>query len=298
MSECEAVNAPPQDSQDNLVREDESALSCPDSRNDDFRSSAAMEELATLMLEMDIAEGGEPSFTMAPGKRQPALSDLEAERKMEPMRSDERIAIHLLPPELLIHLVDCFVTHFNPYHQFLDRQDVADLKRQGIDVDALDLRFRNAALLAVAACFSSIPEAKKLRSSYASLADGLAFRCIRERPNDIVVQGLTLLAWKELMFGAPSLAYNYIGMTPLPLFQCDDVTGLLRAVVTSHGDRADLTPWSSRYGSCKDSRRCHRGSSAVQTASAVILGLFFRRQVCPCTMIASLTVLLTHAVVA
>lgn len=252
----------------------ESTRSLAEDRRDDVRSSSAMGELATLMLEMDIAEKGEPSFTIAAGKRKSVsardevkTSTIEGEIGGEHSQSD--VTRHFLPPEILDHLVDCFTMHFNTFHQFLDINDVVELKSFGINVSTLDLRFRNAALLSVAACLSSMPEAKRTRSTYASLADGLALRCIKERPNDIVVQGLTLLAWKELMFGVPSLAYNYIGMNFFP--HSDMIVRLKRQ---SNGDWTNFTPGPPRHCSHEESRWFKRRASTLQAPYSVILGVF------------------------
>jgi hypothetical protein len=182
----------------------------------DSRSTSAMEELASLMLEMDIEEKGEPSFTIAAGKRiapetEYQHSQVEAivsngrEQETEPL-------VPQISKELLEHLVDCFVCHFNGFHQFLDGKDVEDLKMCGVEVNTIDCHFRNAALLAVAARFSTREDARQAGTAYSILAQGLPFHCIKHRPSDLVIQGLALLAWQELAFGVPSMAYNYICM--------------------------------------------------------------------------------------
>ena len=222
MAQCEDPGAAINDLTPAPVDIDAPSEPAPESRIGDARSSSAMEELASLMLEMDIEEKGEPSFTIAAGKRKSSARDThdghDGLSTNEGNNGSEFVEeVFQLRPEFLSHLVDCFVDHFNTFHQFLAPEDIADLKTRGATKCDLDFCFRNSALLAVAACFSTVPEAKEVRSSYASLADSLALRCIRERPNDVVVQGLALLAWKELMFGAPSLAYNYIGRESSPV---------------------------------------------------------------------------------
>ena len=176
----------------------------------DSRSTSAMEELASLMLEMDIEEKGEPSFTIAAGKRN---SSQIVDTTLSPQSLNkcmQALSIPLPAKELLDHLMDCFGREFNGFHQFLDCREADILREHGADVNGLDSQFRNAALLAVAACFSTREDAVHIGAEYASLAESLPLRCIKEQPSDIVVQGLTLLAWKELMFGIPSMAYNYI----------------------------------------------------------------------------------------
>lgn len=178
---------------------------------DDTRSNSAMDELASLMLEMDIEEKGEPSFTIAAGRRKSshtANRDFPAEGTSS-ARGWSSAKDVTVSAELLQHLVDCFVTHFNLFHQFLDCHEVADVRSHGLNVVELDRYFRNTALLAVAACFSDREDAKALGTVCAQL-ETLPLQCIKEFPSDLVVQGLVLLSWRELMFGTINLAYNYV----------------------------------------------------------------------------------------
>lgn len=175
-----------------------------------------MEELASLMLEMDIEEKGEPSFTIAAGKRMaPEIeyqhTPSEAVTNIDHASGTEQ-QIPKVSQELLEYLVDSFVCHFNGFHQFLDTADIKDLKICGINVDTIDCRFRNASLLAVAARFSNREDARQVGQAFSTLAQSLPLHCFKHRPSDLVVQGLALLAWQELMFGVPSMAYNYICM--------------------------------------------------------------------------------------
>lgn len=212
----------------------------------DSRSTSAMEELASLMLEMGIEEKGEPSFTIAAGKRMTPETDYqsspsEAVLSIHPDQGTQPL-VPQISQKLLEHLVNCFVCHFNTYHQFLDAQDIEHLRVHGVDVVAIDCRFRNTALLAVAARFSDREDAKQVGATYSVLAQGLPFHCIKHRPSDLVVQGLALLAWQELVFGIPSMAYNYICTMVLCSYenQC--------ANKSSHGHRTCTLPWLARNG--------------------------------------------------
>ncbi|KEF56696.1 uncharacterized protein A1O9_06885 [Exophiala aquamarina CBS 119918] len=205
----------------------------------DSRSTSAMEELASLMLEMGIEEKGEPSFTIAAGKRMPPETEhreppLEDVVSNHPERPTEP-PVPQVSQQLLEHLLDCFIGHFNGYHQFVDARDVERLKLQGVDAGAVDSRFRNAALLAVAARFSDRDDAKQIGATYSVLAQSLPFHSIKHRPSDLVVQGLALLAWQELVFGIPSMAYNYISMaTGHVLYLGLHVTGLMKSTEAMH----------------------------------------------------------------
>jgi hypothetical protein len=102
---------------------------------------------------------------------------------------------------------------FNAFHQVLDPDEAASITRQDPIAmkGPLDEKFRNSAIFSVGASLSSTIGATELDSQYASYAEGIVLRCIREQPSDLVVQGLSLLSWRELQLGNDSMAYNYIG---------------------------------------------------------------------------------------
>lgn len=172
-----------------------------------------MDELASLMLEMGIEEKGEPSFTIAAGRRRSSHAAPKGFHRMGRASEHHKRPMTAIDvsPELLRHLVDCFVTQFNPFHQFLEEQETEQITLKGTDVADLDLCFRNAALLAVGCCFSDREDAKAIRPVYMDVAASLPLLCIQQCPSELVVQGLALLSWHDLMFGTPSLAYNYVG---------------------------------------------------------------------------------------
>lgn len=177
-----------------------------------------MEDLASLMLTMDIEDRGEPSFMIPSAslrpldhvsptivlninQLQPAATELKTSRSADPQSIIRK------------ELIQDFTSNFNVFHQFLECDDPIyasiDEPKQG----GLDLQFRNNALYAAATHFSKVPNSLDLGSQYAEYAESIVLRCMREIPNDLVAQGLTLLAWRELMLGNDSMAYNYIGGT-------------------------------------------------------------------------------------
>lgn len=180
----------------------------------DPRSPVAMEELATLMLKMDVEDRGEPSFTITPGKSvtHPAHAERDALVSFSRTVENLRPAIDL-NFEDRDHLVQCFLGDFNPYHQFMSSEEAPGLVvpdiAEGNEIDAV---FRENALLAVATCFTPRPDLTEQGTVYAAAAESLVLRCIKDQPSDLVVQGLALLSWRELMFGSPAMAYNYIAM--------------------------------------------------------------------------------------
>jgi hypothetical protein len=174
------------------------------------RSHVAMEELASLMLTMDIEDKGEPSFTISSRKSTLAAHRDPGVDTKDSIESDP--GPFNVQSEIREQLLASF-EHFNAFHQVLDSDEAVSIIRQDPIVmkGPRDEKFRNSAILSVGASLSSIISAAELDSQYASYAEGIILQCIREQPSDLVVQGLSLLSWRELQLGNDSMAYNYIG---------------------------------------------------------------------------------------
>ncbi|GAB7356275.1 hypothetical protein MBLNU459_g7084t1 [Dothideomycetes sp. NU459] len=193
-----------------------------------------MEELASLMLGMTVEDKGEPSFALASG-RVPSPNGYVPDSLNEASMSfnSDAYATHNLARRDRQHLIKCFEDNFDKYHQFLDLTEVADLALEESEVQKrLDYQLRTYAIYAVAACFSPHDWLSRLGSHFSALAEDLVFRCIKDHPSDLVVQGLALLAWRELMLGAQSMAYNWIGELYI------SATGKLPRLMT-----LDMKPW-------------------------------------------------------
>lgn len=179
----------------------------------DIRSQVAMEDLASLMLTMNIEDRGEPSFMIPSAKLRSSDygGPVIAHNSHQSNAVTERV--RCADPQSIIRkeLVQDFTTKFNVFHQFLECDDPIHVSTENPKEGELDLQFRNHALFAAATHFSKVPNSLKLGSQYAMFAESIVLRCMRETPNDLVAQGLTLLAWRELMLGNDSMAYNYIG---------------------------------------------------------------------------------------
>lgn len=176
-------------------------------RSFESRSSQAMNELSSLMLQLDVADIGEPSFT---------LSSNKAREEIFPNLSKMKKNLDLYDGAVLStddqkQLVKCFADGFNRFHQFLDPHEAEGLILSIPDAEDSDLSFRNSALLAVAASYSDVPLLKDLQEHFFTQAESLVLHAIRKMPSDLVVQGLALLAWIELNRGSDSMAYNWIG---------------------------------------------------------------------------------------
>jgi hypothetical protein len=191
-----------------LSNHDSISTQLPTDHSNDARSHAAMEELASLMLTMDLEGQGEPSFTLPPGKSKVVFErDLPSKDDLLNRDSGFREA----PTQTREHLMDGFMQKFNIFHQFLDESDAKSIVQQLPCDEVGDDRFRNYALFSVGAHLSDDPEISALSSEFARSAESMVLQCLRQDSSDLVVQGLALLAWRELMLGNDSMAYNYIG---------------------------------------------------------------------------------------
>ncbi|KAI4853369.1 hypothetical protein E4T44_00877 [Aureobasidium sp. EXF-8845] len=169
------------------------------------RSSQAMNDLSSLMLQLDVADFGEPSFALTSNKAGEEISS-NVPRTAQNTEPAEAVVLSATEQK---QLVTCFAKKFNPFHQFLDYDEAETKALACVGADDIDLRFRNSALLAVAASCSDTPRLRNLEGHFYSLAGSLALRSISERPSDLVVQGLALLAWIDLKGGTDSKAYNW-----------------------------------------------------------------------------------------
>lgn len=192
----------------------------PNDHSTDARSHEAMEELASLMLTMDLEGQGEPSFTLPPGNSQVALKR-ELPSNLEPSKQVQGVhEAFTLTLETRRHLVGCFMQKFNIFHEFLDERDAKFIIQQQLSDDQLDSQFRNYALFAVGAHLSDDPDIFPLSSEFAGSAERMVLESIRQHSSDLIAQGLVLLAWRELVLGNNSMAYNYIGELPLTDDSC------------------------------------------------------------------------------
>ncbi|THY54543.1 hypothetical protein D6C98_04508 [Aureobasidium pullulans] len=172
------------------------------------RSSHAMNELSSLMLQLDVADIGEPSFTLSASKVPQTKISNSPDIKFDVEVHNEDCVTF----DDRHYLIECFSKTFNRFHQFLETDELVNMALSEPAVGDIDLTFRNNALYAVAASCSDITRIQNLEKSFKSRAEGLVFRCIKETPTDLVVQGLALLAWTELQSGCGSMAYNWIAM--------------------------------------------------------------------------------------
>lgn len=192
-------------------------------------SVAAVEELAFMTQAMKVEDFGEPSFTAVIPRtsRAATLTDYNLSHS---------------PKDIILlrdrnELIDCFFATFNKFHQVISEEEVQQISREEKGGE-LDQHFRNSALLAIGACYSSHSQAEYFKAHYRTLAEESILRCIKERPGHLVIQGLIMLAWIELMFGAQRMAYNYIGET---LFSRGPFTCCSNPILCSYGNRTGIS---------------------------------------------------------
>ncbi|KAL1791752.1 hypothetical protein ACET3X_009503 [Alternaria dauci] len=177
----------------------------------DQRSSIAMEELGLMMLRLGINDEGEPSFTITTG--QSSSSDSVAPQQEPHLVNstlDSRSPMHVLENlALRRHLVGCFYQHFNPFHQVLTPVDVLNLEAGDYTRWSPDEMLRNVAVLAVGSHFSDHSDALMIGEQCAEDAEKMTFHCLRRYASYILVQGFSLLAWRDLTFGRDSMSWNF-----------------------------------------------------------------------------------------
>ncbi|KAK6008273.1 hypothetical protein QM012_000176 [Aureobasidium pullulans] len=194
------------------------------------RSSQAMNELSSLMLQLDVADIGEPSFTLSSNKVREEIFP-NAVQTCQETAPYNGVVISTADQK---HLVKCFIDNFNRFHQFLDSQEAESMILYIPGTKDSDLSFRNSALLAVAASCCENTRLRDLEEHFFTQAESLVLRSIRTKPSDLVVQGLALLAWIELKRGNDSMAYNWIAMATGQVLHLGLHASALKSTLMTH----------------------------------------------------------------
>ncbi|KAL3421939.1 fungal specific transcription factor domain-containing protein [Phlyctema vagabunda] len=176
----------------------------------DQRSALAMEDLGLMMLRMGIEDGGEPSFTIATANRR-TRGSISRQKELQSIvsASDAKLNLQVLQDvELRHHLLYCFCRDFNPFHQVLVPEDIPRLEAGDYTLWTPDEQLRNIAAFAAGALFSDRVNAHEVGQQCAEHAENMILRCLKYDPSDLVVQGLSLLAWRDLSLGNDSMSWN------------------------------------------------------------------------------------------
>ncbi|KAG9907471.1 hypothetical protein KCU94_g3989, partial [Aureobasidium melanogenum] len=141
-----------------------------------------MNELSSLMLQLDVADIGEPSFTLSSNKAREEIfpNIFTIKQNLDSYNGAG------LSTDNQKQLVKCFAEQFNRFHQFLDPHEAESLILSIPDAKDSDMSFRNSALLAVAAFCSDVPLLNNLQEHFFTQAESLVLQSIREKPSDLV----------------------------------------------------------------------------------------------------------------
>ncbi|EPE27009.1 Zn2/Cys6 DNA-binding protein [Glarea lozoyensis ATCC 20868] len=184
----------------------------------DGRSQVAMEELASLMLSMDVNGQAEPSFMMTSSNKKTSRLGSESFNTGDFTQGVGSVRENNVPQDFILSLQDkqqlmyLFMENFNVFHQYLDLEDSVSVVNTDCNQERSDVCFRNYAIFSVGAYFSEAPELQHIGKICVSLAENMLLSCIRNNTSDLIVQGTSLLAWREITLGNDDMAYNFIAM--------------------------------------------------------------------------------------
>jgi hypothetical protein len=189
----------------------------------DGRSQIAMEELASLMLSMDVNGQAEPSFMMTSSNKKTSRGGNESLHTENFTQGIGTARENIVPQDFILSLQDkqqlmyLFMENFNVFHQYLDFEDSVSVVNTECNQISSDVCFRNYAIFSVGAYFSETPELQHIGKICASLAENMVLSCTRNNTSDLIVQGCSLLAWREITLGNDDMAYNFIGNSTLQI---------------------------------------------------------------------------------
>jgi hypothetical protein len=199
---------------------------------DNQRSQVAVDELGSLMLNLGIEDVGEPSFTI-PSHAFESLSFSKKSRLSDtapPFVSTSQ-ADCSTELEHIYHvssnhnfqedgILQSFLDHFNPFHQFVDQEEATYLNDVATTVDPsshrADSLFLTNAAQAIGAHFC-FPQDETQIDQYVTTAKALVMRSCRETPGAATIKGLSLLCWIAMVAGNDSEAWIYNGKSILTI---------------------------------------------------------------------------------
>lgn len=104
-------------------------------------------------------------------------------------------------------LCNLFMTQLNPIHQFIPPSTVLTPDDYPFKDTGLNVLYR--AIMAAGALFSNVEEEREAGTAFAGCVDNMAVRTCRQQPSVMVVQALSILAWRELSQEHNNLAWIY-----------------------------------------------------------------------------------------
>lgn len=181
----------------------------------DERSNEALQDLGNMVWKMNIGEGGEPALTGPSGNFcfpgvEVVQSPTAAQQVSVPATENRPdVSFHACANDNILkyHLANCFLDLLNPYHQFTQSQSLDMFDEYPNEPD--DLAFLHSSILAAGSCVSRRPGSRAAGNTFADYAENLALKACRSHPSLAVVQGLTILAWRELSEGRDNTGWIY-----------------------------------------------------------------------------------------
>jgi hypothetical protein len=176
-------------------------------------SSSAIDDLSSLVWRMNIGEKGDPTFIGPSGNFcVPSSADGFAARSEARCMPQTELG-HPIPDvcfDIAIknNLCSLFFSQLNPIHQFLPPS--IKLAPDLYPFSDLGWTVLHSAVLAAGALFSTVQKEREAGIEFSTCIDISAVQVCREQPSLLVVQALSIAAWRELSLENHSSASIYL----------------------------------------------------------------------------------------
>lgn len=186
--------------------------------------STAVDEVASMMWKINVADSGDVSFHGPSGNfcfpTPPSNSRQVKTVASVPMNSNVSFVTCAQDTTLKLYLLGLFTQYIKPPHQFVEAFALESVAL-GPDEDAAIILLRTA-IFAAASCLSDRPDAEQIGQSFSAYAESIALQCCRARPTLAVVQAFSILCWCGLSREDDNMAwmYNCRSFTSSLLVQC------------------------------------------------------------------------------
>lgn len=177
-------------------------------------SSSAIDDLSALVWRMNIGEKGKPTFIGPSGNFcVPSSADGFAVRSGARLMPQTDVG-HPIPDVcynlgVKSRLCSLFFSQLNPIHQFLPPSVKLAPELYPFN-DDLSRTILHSAIFAAGALFSTIEEEREAGTEFATCIDISAVQACRDQPSLVMVQALSIAAWRELSLEHNSSASIYI----------------------------------------------------------------------------------------
>ncbi|CZR63610.1 uncharacterized protein PAC_13507 [Phialocephala subalpina] len=178
-------------------------------------SSTAIDDLSALVWRMNIGEKGKPTFIGPSGNfcvpsSADGLADRSGARRAPQMDLGHPIPDVCYDLAIKTRLCSLFFSQLNPIHQFLSPS--VQLAPDLYPFDDLSWTILHSAIFAAGALFSTVEEDRDAGKEFATCIDISSVQACREQPSLLMVQALSITAWRELSLEHNSSASIYLSM--------------------------------------------------------------------------------------